>query len=181
MLPACGGGNGCGADSIEVHQVTNIAATATALAGGQPSPLAGRNRLPASIALRHIRVVTRRIGAVIPSLRGIGLAIVIVAIVRIIIVSVGIHAAEEEASAAVAALVEIPAPVAETIVPLTETAVETGEATVEAAKSAAVETAAPAAMRPGIGEVWLTESGPAQQGGCDSQSPSYPGPGSVFT
>ena len=44
----------------------------------------------------------------------------------------------------------------------------------------AVETAAPAAMRPGVGEIWLAERGSAQQSSCDCQRPSDPGPGSRF-
>src|SRR5271170_229259 len=39
------------------------------------------NRLPAGIALRHIRVIAGRIGAVIPSLRGIGLAVIVIRII----------------------------------------------------------------------------------------------------
>ena len=64
--------------------------------------------------------------------------------------------------------------------------VEAGEsvvesAAVEAAKSV-VETATveTAAMRPGIGEIWLAERGGAQQSSCGCQSLWYPGPGSRF-
>jgi hypothetical protein len=38
-------------------------------------------RLPAGIALRHIGVITGRIGTVVPDLRGVGLAIAIISIV----------------------------------------------------------------------------------------------------
>lgn len=38
------------------------------------------NRLPAGIALRHIRVIAGRIGAVVPSLRGVRLAVIVILI-----------------------------------------------------------------------------------------------------
>jgi hypothetical protein len=47
----------------------------------------------------------------------------------------------------------------------------------------AVEPAAMAAptVSPSKGEVWLAECSDTQHGGCgSSQSPSYPGPGSIF-
>ena len=48
-------------------------------------------------------------------------------------------------------------------------------------KSAAVKTpAATAAMRPGIGEIWQTERGGAQQTSCECKRPPCPGPGSMF-
>jgi hypothetical protein len=57
-----------------------------------------------------------------------------------------------------------------------------------AAKSAAVETPAPAmetpapgaAMRPSVGEIWLAERGGAQQSSCDGQTPSVLRPGFMF-
>jgi hypothetical protein len=52
------------------------------------------------------------------------------------------------------------------------TPVEATAATVEAT-AATVETS-------GVGWIWLAERGCAQQSRCDCQSPSYPGPGSVF-
>jgi hypothetical protein len=76
---------------------------------------------------------------------------------------------------------------AETLVPLADTTVQTHEAAVKSANStavksthsAAVETPA-SAMRPSVGEIWLTERGSAQQSSCDGcQSPSYPWPGST--
>jgi len=62
-------------------------------------------------------------------------------------------------------------------------AVEAPAAAVEAPATAAVETPAAAtatAMRPSVGEIWLAQRGSAQQSSCDCQSPSYPGPGSMF-
>ena len=57
----------------------------------------------------------------------------------------------------------------------------THSAAVEAAKSAPVETSAPTpAMRPGIGEIWFTERGRAQQSSCDCQSLSVLRPGFMF-
>src|SRR5947207_13653248 len=51
---------------------------------------ASRDRLPAGIALRHIRVISGRIPAVVPSLRGVGLAVIIVAIVWRVIPPIGV-------------------------------------------------------------------------------------------
>jgi hypothetical protein len=45
---------------------------------------AGRDRLPIGTALRYVVVITCRIGAVIPILGGINLAVVVVAVVRIL-------------------------------------------------------------------------------------------------
>jgi hypothetical protein len=67
----------------------------------------------------------------------------------------------------------------------------TKSAPVEAAhrvKPAAMKSTAPAvetpattpAVRPGVGGIWLAERGSAQQSRSDRQSPSYPGPGSIF-
>jgi hypothetical protein len=55
-------------------------------------------------------------------------------------------------------------------------------------KPAAMKSTAPAvetpattpAVRPGVGGIWLAERGSAQQSRSDRQSPSYPGPGSIF-
>jgi hypothetical protein len=61
---------------------------------GPPSSVAqasaSRNRLPAGVALRHIRIVACRIPTVIPGLRGVGLAVAIIAIVWGVIPSIGI-------------------------------------------------------------------------------------------
>src|SRR5215469_12775187 len=103
--------------------------------------LAGRNGLPTGIALRYIRVIASRIGTIVPSLRGRGLAIVIVAVVRIVIPAVGISivgiSIETEPYAAY-----------ESVVPHAEAMVHTGEAAVKSAKSSAMEAAKPAAMKP---------------------------------
>jgi hypothetical protein len=169
---------------------------------------AGRNRLPAGIALRHIRVIARRIGAVIPDLGGVGLAVVIIAIVWRVIPPIGICEPSTEEKPVIAksiaaepAIVKSipvepapvepapvkPAPVKPAPVKPAKSGVESAtveaakSAAVEAAKSAAVETSASApAMRPGIGGIWLAERGSAQEssGGC--QNPGHPGPGSRF-
>jgi hypothetical protein len=55
-------------------------------------------------------------------------------------------------------------------------------------KPAAMKSTAPAvetpattpAVRPGVGGIWRAERGSAQQSRSDRQSPSYPGPGSIF-
>ena len=69
------------------------------------------------------------------------------------------------------------------------TAVESGESTVDpthrgnaaAVKSTTSAMESPtAAVRTGVGKIWLAERGCAQQRRCDCQSPSYPGPGSIF-
>jgi hypothetical protein len=52
--------------------------------------LAGWNRLPARIALRHIRIIASRIPTVVPGLRGVGLVVAIIAIVWVVIPSIGI-------------------------------------------------------------------------------------------
>jgi len=52
--------------------------------------------------------------------------------------------------------------------------------TVKSAKSAPVEATAATVETSGVGWIWLAERGCAQQSRCDCQSPSYPGPGSVF-
>jgi hypothetical protein len=96
------------------------------------------------------------------------------------------------------ALAEILAPVSETLVALAEPIVHTREATVKSTKSAPVEAAKSAAVKPprprgnhrpttaitamaSVGDIRLAERGNAQQRSCDgSQSPSYPGPGSMF-
>ena len=138
----------------------------------RPRASAGRNRLPAGAALGYVRVIACRIGAVIPGLGRVGLAIV-VAVVWVI-APPGVC----DKSAA-----ETLAPVGEAFVALAETIVDTGEATVKSTKSTAVKpTAATAetststpAMRPGVGGIWLAQRCSAQQSGCGCQSPSYLG------
>src|SRR6516162_3083682 len=132
--------------------------------------------LPAGIALRHIRVVARRIGTIVPSLRVVGLAIAIIAVVWIIVPQrICERSAKEK-------------PVTVKSIPVEYTSME--PAAVEAAKSSAVEatkpaasvkTAAPApAVRPGIGEVWLAERGRAQQRSRNCQSSSVLRPRFMF-
>ena len=140
---------------------------------------AGRDHLPAGIALRHIRVIARGIGAVIPSLRGVGLAIVIIAIVWIITPPGVCERSTEEKPAIMETIVIEPAIVKS--IPLEPLPVKSGKSAAVERAPATVETAAPATMRPGKGEVWLADCGSAHHESCDSQSPSQPGPGSVFT
>jgi len=59
-------------------------------------------------------------------------------------------------------------------------AMEPATAAMEPA-TAPVETPASAPAMLSVGEIWLAERGSAQQSSCDScQSPSYPGPDSMF-
>jgi len=123
------------------------------------------NCLPAGIALRHIRVIAARIGTIIPGLRGVGLAVVIIAIVWRVIPPVGICDRSTEEKPVIAKSLAVEAPIVKSIsvepapVHTREGTVKsTHSAAVEAAKSTAVETPAPA-MRPGIGEIWLAERG----------------------
>jgi hypothetical protein len=143
--------------------------------------------------LRDIRVIAGRIGAIVPSLRGVRLAVVIIAIVWGVIPPVGVceRSTEEKPviaksivvePAIVKALTVEPAPVKSTEPTAVERPHLVKPTAVKAAKStAAVKTpAATAAMRPGIGEIWLTERRGAQQANCDCKSPPCPGPGSMF-
>ena len=117
-----------------------------------------RNRLPAGIALRHIRVIAGRIGAIIPRLRGVGLAVVIIAIVWRVIPPIGICERPTEEKPVIAksiaaepAIVKSIPVEAAPVKPAKSAPVHTREATVksthsaavEAAKSAPVETPAP--------------------------------------
>jgi hypothetical protein len=142
-----------------------------------------RNCLPAGIALRHIRVIAARIGAIVPSLRGVGLAVIIIAIVGRVIPSIGIcERSTEEKPVIVKSIAVEPAIVKSVPVkpapvkPTKSAAVHPGEASVESTHSAAVEAAKSApmetpartpAVRPGIGEMWLAERRRAQQSSCD--------------
>jgi len=152
------------------------------IAGGQRTASASRNRLPARIALRYVRVVARGIGAVVPVLRGAGLAGAVVAVVRIVIRSIWIVSPSEPITPPPTVTPVAPAVVPVVAVAVAETIVEAREATMpsaamKSAKStvkragvkaavmeatAAVKTAAPA-MRAGMGEVRLAERCSEQQ------------------
>src|SRR5438477_5689002 len=45
---------------------------------------AGWNRLPAGVALRYVRVIACRIGAIVPGLAGVRLAVAVIVVIRII-------------------------------------------------------------------------------------------------
>jgi len=144
-----------------------------------------RNRLPAVVALRHIRVIAGRIGTVVPSLRGVGLAVIVISIVRII-APPGINEPSTEEKPVVVKSAGVEPAIVKSI-PVEPTTVEAPmkpatmkPATVKSTKSAAVEATAATVETSGVGGIWLAERGCAQQSRCDCQSPSYPGPGSVF-
>ena len=85
-------------------------------------------------------------------------------------------------------------PVVAKSIPVKPTAVEAGKpaaveaakpatvksTTVKSTKSAAVEATAATVETSGVGGIWLAERGSAQQSSSNCQSPSYPGPGSIF-
>lgn len=130
---------------------------------------AGRNRLPAGVALGYVGVIAGRVGAIIPHL-GIRLAVVGEAVIRI-------KAKAREALVKPVKVVE-PAPVKSAA--MKSAAVKPTAVKPTAMKPApAVETSAPA-MHLSVGEIWQAKSGSAQQSSCDRQSSSYPGPGSMF-
>src|SRR5436309_6873260 len=126
---------------------------------------ASRDRLPAGIALRHIRVISGRIPAIVPSLRGGGLAVVIIAIVWVVIPPIGVceHSTEEKpviakSIAAEPAIVKsIPVEPAlmepalmepASMKPAKSAPVHTAEAAVKSTHSAAVEAAKSAPVKP---------------------------------
>jgi len=163
------------------------------IAGGQRTASASRNRLPARIALRYVRVVARGIGAVVPVLRGAGLAGAVVAVVRIVIRSIWIVSPSEPITppptvtpVALAVVPVVAVTVAETIVEAREAtmpsaAMKSAKSTVKragvkaavmeataAVKTAAMEATAAVktaapAMRAGMGEVRLAERCSEQQ------------------
>jgi len=139
-----------------------------------------RNRLPAVVALRHIRVIAGRIGTVVPSLRGVGLAVIVISIVRVI-APPGISKRSAEEKPVIVKSTVMESTIVKSI-PVKPTSVEAPvkPATVKSTKSAAVEATAATVETSGVGGIWLAERGCAQQSRCDCQSPSYPGPGSVF-
>jgi hypothetical protein len=117
------------------------------------------------------------------------LAIVVIVVVRIIAPPRICKRSTEEKSPIVKSIAVEPAPVEPApveLAPVKPTPVKPAKsgmesAAMEAAKSASVETAASAAaMRPGIGGIWLTERGNAQESSCGCQSSCHPWPGSMF-
>src|SRR5208282_3819147 len=118
------------------------------------------NRLPAGITLRHIRVIAGRIGTVVPNPRGVGLAVIVIPRVRIIAPPGKSERSTEEK-------------------PVIVKSIPVEPATVKPAKPAVKATAATVETS-GVGGIWLAQRGSAQQSSCDCQSPSYPGPGSIF-
>jgi hypothetical protein len=122
---------------------------------GQPTEIAQRsvgwNRLPAGVALRYIGVIACWIGAIVPGLTGVRLAVVVVTVVVIVaVVRVIVRPPQPGAGPppAVASVVPAMVPVATIHVP--KTIVQAGEAPVEAAavKSTTVEPAKPTGMEP---------------------------------
>jgi hypothetical protein len=74
-----------------------------------------------------------------------------------------------------------PAPVKPAKSGMESAMVETPKSTaVKSTKSAAVEATAAAVETSGVGGIWLAERSSTQQSSCSCQSPSYPGPGSMF-
>jgi hypothetical protein len=156
---------------------------------------ASRNRLPAGVALRYVGVVSRRIGAVVPVLRGAGLAGAVVVIVRIVIRSIWIVSPSQTVSTPPPAIPPVvPAMVPVAAICMVDAIVETGEATapsnMEAAtvKAATVKpTKSTPAVKPSasavprsVGEIWLAQRSNAQQrSGSAPQSPSSPRLGSI--
>src|SRR6516165_4525952 len=136
------------------------------IARNQRTASASWNRLPARIALGYVGVVARGIGAVVPVLRGAGLAGVVVAVVRIVIPSIWIVSPSQPVTPPPAVSPASPAVVPVAAVAVAETIVEAREATVPSAAmksansavkhaamkaAASVKTTAPA-MRAGVGE-----------------------------
>jgi hypothetical protein len=172
--------------------------------------LAAGNGLPVGVALGNVRVVPRRVGAVVPSLGGRRLAVVGVAAVgRIVPVKPatvksipvkpaksGVESAAVEptksATPAKSAAMEPATAVkgsAATAVKASATTAAMEPATttaMEPATAAAMETSASAsapapAPAMSVSEIWGAQCGNAQQSSCrGSQSPSHPGAVSLF-
>jgi hypothetical protein len=131
-----------------------------------------RNGLPHRVALGHVGIIARRIGAVIPDLSGIRLVVAIIAVEWIIAPpGVGERSTEEKPAIvkttvvkpAIAKPVSVePAPAEPAKSSPVEPTHPMKSAVVEAAKSTAVEPGAPT-MRSGKGEIWLAERDSAQQ------------------
>jgi hypothetical protein len=146
--------------------------------------------------LGYIRIIAGRIGAIVPGLRSVALAIVVISIVRIIAPpGVCDGSAEEKPTIAESVVVEptiVESLSAEStsmkssksaVKPTKSTAVKPTKSTaVKPAHAAAVEPAdaATPAMRPGKSKIWLTERGSTYQTSCDCKSAPYAGPGPVF-
>ena len=115
-------------------------------AGGPRDGSAGWDRLPAGVALRYIWVIARRIGAIVPGLAGVRLAVVVIAIIRIrappriIIIRPRQSGAGQPPAVASAVPAMVPVPPAATV----KAVVQAREAAVKptGVKSTAVETAA---------------------------------------
>src|SRR5438067_4310804 len=141
---------------------------------------AGWNRLPAGVALRYVRVIACRIGAIVPGLAGIRLAVAVIVVIRIIapvrIIIIGPRqsgtAPPPAVSSAMPAMVPVPRALAGKAV------VQAREATVEttAVEPAAVEPAAmkPAAMKPA--KPSAMESAPAVETAATAVPAAAPAP-----
>src|SRR5437763_7794249 len=111
---------------------------------------AGWNRLPAGVALRYVRVIACRIGAIVPGVAGVRLAVAVIVVIRII-ASVRIIIIRPRQSGAgqppavppaVPAMVPVPpASAAEAVVQARDATVETTAVEPAGVKSTAVETA----------------------------------------
>src|SRR5438067_6936043 len=170
---------------------------------------AGWNRLPAGVALRYVRVIACRIGAIVPGLAGVRLAVAVIVVIRIIapvrIIIIGPRqsgAGQPPAVAsAVPAMVPVPRALAgKAVVQAREATVETAAVEPAGVEAAAMKPAKPSAMESapavktattavpaaaaapmGVGDIWLAENSCTQQRGCHAhQTPRFPGPGSVI-
>ena len=132
--------------------------------------------------MRYIGVIARRIGAIVPGLAGVRLAVIIVSVIRItipVIIRIVTPSQPVTPPPAVASVMPATVPVtpvatAETIVQVGDTAVKS--TTVESAKPAAVK--APAAAVRCVSKIRLAEDRRGQQPGCDARDrPPLLGPG----
>lgn len=137
--------------------------------------------------MRYIGVIARRIGAIVPGLAGVRLAVNIVSVIRItipVIIRIVTPSQPVTPPPAVASVMPAMVPVtpvatAETIVQVGDTAVKSTtveSTTVESTKPAAVK--APAAAVRCVSKIRLAEDGRGQQPGCDARDrPPLLGPG----
>jgi len=93
------------------------------------------------------------------------LAVIVIPIVRIIAPPGKSERSTEEKPVIVKSIPVEPTTVEPTTVKPAAPAVKAIAATVETS---------------GVGGIWLAQRGSPQQSSCDCQSPSYPGPGSIF-